>query len=90
MLRGLLLSSAPFCKVSVGAERSHRLPPGYSSGTLGCGCAQAFADKLVEVVAMDDDYVWIHDYHLLARPACLPHLSIMSKSEPWATRWDLS
>ena len=30
---------------------------------------QAFADKLVEVVAMDDDYVWIHDYHLLVR-AC--------------------
>ena len=28
---------------------------------------QVFADKLVEIVNMDEDYVWIHDYHLLVR-----------------------
>ena len=27
---------------------------------------QAFADKLVEVVSMEDNFVWLHDYHLLA------------------------
>jgi hypothetical protein len=32
---------------------------------------QAFADKLVEVVSMEDDYVWLHDYHLLALPSLL-------------------
>jgi len=32
---------------------------------------QAFADKLVEVVSMDDDYVWLHDYHLLVLPSLL-------------------
>jgi trehalose-6-phosphate synthase len=26
---------------------------------------QAFADKLVEVVSMDDDFVQLHEYHLL-------------------------
>ena len=30
---------------------------------------QAFADKLVEVVTMDEDYVWVHDYHLLVLPS---------------------
>ena len=33
--------------------------------------AQSFADKLVEVVSMEDDYVWIHDYHLLVLPSLL-------------------
>ena len=32
---------------------------------------QAFADKLVEIVNMDDDYVWIHDYHLMVLPSLL-------------------
>jgi len=32
---------------------------------------QSFADKLVEVVSMEDDYVWIHDYHLLVLPSLL-------------------
>ena len=32
---------------------------------------QAFADKLVEVVSMEDDYVWLHDYHLLVLPSLL-------------------
>ncbi|CAL8463619.1 g3153 [Coccomyxa elongata] len=32
---------------------------------------KAFADKLVEVVSMDDDYVWLHDYHLLVLPSLL-------------------
>lgn len=30
-----------------------------------------FADKLVEVVSMEDDFVWIHDYHLLVLPSLL-------------------
>ncbi|RYE14740.1 MAG: hypothetical protein EOP45_19230, partial [Sphingobacteriaceae bacterium] len=30
---------------------------------------QAFADKLVQEVSMDLDYVWIHDYHLLVLPS---------------------
>ena len=32
---------------------------------------QAFADKLVEVVSMDEDFVWLHDYHLLVLPSLL-------------------
>lgn len=32
---------------------------------------QAFADKLVQEVSMDLDYVWIHDYHLLVLPSLL-------------------
>ncbi|KAK9815725.1 hypothetical protein WJX72_008591 [[Myrmecia] bisecta] len=32
---------------------------------------KAFADALVEVVSMDDDFVWIHDYHLLVLPSLL-------------------
>ncbi len=32
---------------------------------------QTFADKLVEIVSMEDDYVWIHDYHLLVLPSLL-------------------
>ena len=32
---------------------------------------QVFADKLVEIMSMDDDYIWIHDYHLLVLPSLL-------------------
>ena len=32
---------------------------------------QMFSDKLVEVISMDDDFVWIHDYHLLVLPSLL-------------------
>lgn len=32
---------------------------------------QIFSDKLVEVISMDDDFVWIHDYHLLVLPSLL-------------------
>ncbi|KAK9853916.1 hypothetical protein WJX84_012449 [Apatococcus fuscideae] len=32
---------------------------------------KAFADKLVQEVSMDQDYVWIHDYHLLVLPSLL-------------------
>ncbi|CAL5223978.1 g6589 [Coccomyxa viridis] len=32
---------------------------------------KAFADKLVEVVSMDEDFVWLHDYHLLVLPSLL-------------------
>lgn len=34
-------------------------------------CMQMFSDKLVEVISMDDDFVWIHDYHLLVLPSLL-------------------
>ncbi|KAK9117079.1 hypothetical protein Sjap_016026 [Stephania japonica] len=30
-----------------------------------------FADKVMEVINPDDDYVWIHDYHLLVLPTFL-------------------
>ncbi|VAI62008.1 unnamed protein product [Triticum turgidum subsp. durum] len=32
---------------------------------------RAFADRLTEVLAPDDDFVWIQDYHLLALPTFL-------------------
>lgn len=32
---------------------------------------QMFSDKLVEVISMDDDFVWIHDYHLMVLPSLL-------------------
>lgn len=30
-----------------------------------------FADKVMEVISPDDDFVWIHDYHLLVLPTFL-------------------
>ncbi|CAM6101672.1 unnamed protein product [Calypogeia fissa] len=30
-----------------------------------------FADKVMEVISPDDDYVWVHDYHLLVLPTFL-------------------
>ncbi|GMH01299.1 hypothetical protein Nepgr_003138 [Nepenthes gracilis] len=30
-----------------------------------------FADKVVEVLSPDDDYVWVHDYHLMLLPTFL-------------------
>ncbi|XP_024517259.1 alpha,alpha-trehalose-phosphate synthase [UDP-forming] 5-like [Selaginella moellendorffii] len=30
-----------------------------------------FADKVMEVICPDDDYVWIHDYHLMVLPTFL-------------------
>lgn len=30
-----------------------------------------FADKVMEVISPDDDYVWVHDYHLMALPTFL-------------------
>ncbi|KAK4780802.1 hypothetical protein SAY87_016908 [Trapa incisa] len=30
-----------------------------------------FADKVMEVISPEDDYVWIHDYHLLVLPTFL-------------------
>ena len=38
---------------------------------LCCCRLQMFSDKLVEVISMDDDFVWIHDYHLLVLPSLL-------------------
>ncbi len=35
------------------------------------GGVQEFAAKLVEILNVDDDYVWIHDYHLLPLPSLL-------------------
>lgn len=32
---------------------------------------KAFADKVMEVISPDDDYVWIHDYHLMLLPTFL-------------------
>ncbi|KAF6169351.1 hypothetical protein GIB67_016521 [Kingdonia uniflora] len=30
-----------------------------------------FADKIMEVINPDDDYVWVHDYHLMVLPSFL-------------------
>ncbi|KAH1080247.1 hypothetical protein J1N35_020008 [Gossypium stocksii] len=30
-----------------------------------------FADKVMEVISPDDDYVWVHDYHLMVLPTFL-------------------
>ncbi|KAJ7536975.1 hypothetical protein O6H91_12G090700 [Diphasiastrum complanatum] len=30
-----------------------------------------FADKVMEVISPDDDYVWLHDYHLMVLPTFL-------------------
>uniref|UniRef100_A0A7N0U5I1 alpha,alpha-trehalose-phosphate synthase (UDP-forming) n=1 Tax=Kalanchoe fedtschenkoi TaxID=63787 RepID=A0A7N0U5I1_KALFE len=30
-----------------------------------------FADKVMEVISPDDDYVWVHDYHLMILPTFL-------------------
>lgn len=43
-------------------------------------CLQAFSDKLVEIVSMDDDYVWIHDYHLMVSCAAK---AICMKKPSW-------
>ncbi|KAL3532914.1 hypothetical protein ACH5RR_006435 [Cinchona calisaya] len=35
-------------------------------------CAnQKFADKVMEIGNLDEDYVWVHDYHLMALPTFL-------------------
>ena len=36
-----------------------------------CAPVQQFADKVVENINVEDDYVWVHDYHLLALPSLL-------------------
>eukprot|EP00850_Spirogloea_muscicola_P006686 SM000032S12070 [mRNA] locus=s32:310974:316101:- [translate_table: standard] len=30
-----------------------------------------FADKIMEIISPDDDYVWVHDYHLMVLPTFL-------------------
>lgn len=30
-----------------------------------------FADKVMEIISPDDDYVWVHDYHLMVLPTFL-------------------
>ena len=30
-----------------------------------------YADKVMEVISLEDDYVWIHDYHLMVLPTYL-------------------
>ncbi|GLU21586.1 hypothetical protein SLE2022_377180 [Rubroshorea leprosula] len=35
------------------------------------GANKIFADKVMEVINPDDDYVWIHDYHLMVLPTFL-------------------
>lgn len=43
---------------------------------MRCGQAyiaanKKFADRLVEFMAPEDDYVWVHDYHLMLLPTLL-------------------
>ncbi len=30
-----------------------------------------FSDRLMEIIAPDDDYIWVHDYHLMLLPSFL-------------------
>ena len=39
---------------------------------------QKFADKVVENINVDEDYVWVHDYHLLALPSLLRKVPLCS------------
>ncbi|KAJ0971468.1 hypothetical protein J5N97_019427 [Dioscorea zingiberensis] len=32
---------------------------------------RVFAQKVIEIISPEDDYVWVHDYHLLALPSFL-------------------
>ncbi|CAN6469824.1 unnamed protein product [Victoria cruziana] len=65
-----------FCKQHLWPLFHYMLPfSPNSAGRFDRSCWQAyvsankiFADKVVEVINSDDDYVWIHDYHLMVLP----------------------
>ena len=62
----------------------HAVAEGHGIDFYPATSFEAFADKLVEVVAMDDDYVWIHDYHLLVR-ACFGKPPVHTEADNMST-----
>ncbi|KAM0945775.1 putative alpha,alpha-trehalose-phosphate synthase (UDP-forming), Trehalose-phosphatase [Dioscorea sansibarensis] len=56
----------------------HYLLPSPGAGGFDRGLWEAyvlankvFAQKVIEIISPEDDYVWVHDYHLLALPSFL-------------------
>mmetsp|Transcript_47255 Transcript_47255/g.120542 ORF Transcript_47255/g.120542 Transcript_47255/m.120542 type:complete len:875 (-) Transcript_47255:80-2704(-) len=68
-----------FCKLQLWPLFHYNLPLSpLSTGRFNPDLWQAyvkankvFADRLVEFVSVEDDFVWIHDYHLLVLPSLL-------------------
>ncbi|CAI5467532.1 unnamed protein product [Closterium sp. Yama58-4] len=69
-----------FCKQQLWPLFHYLLPlgPSHSSGLFDRELWQAyvsankiFSDKVMEVISPDDDYVWVHDYHLMVLPTFL-------------------
>ncbi|KAF5756669.1 putative alpha,alpha-trehalose-phosphate synthase (UDP-forming), Trehalose-phosphatase [Helianthus annuus] len=68
-----------FCKQYLWPLFHYRLPfSGGNGGRFDRGLWEAyvsankiFAQKVIEVINPDDDYVWIHDYHLMVLPTFL-------------------
>ena len=50
---------------------AHVQQPADAASDRVCAIVQQFADKVVENINVEDDYVWVHDYHLLALPSLL-------------------
>lgn len=68
-----------FCKQHLWPLFHYMLP---LSADLGCrfnrsmwqayvSANKIFADKILEVISPDDDFVWVHDYHLMILPTFL-------------------
>ncbi|RWW54648.1 hypothetical protein BHE74_00038765 [Ensete ventricosum] len=68
-----------FCKKQLWPLFHYMLPIGLHKGDLFdhslfqayVSANKKFADKVLEVINSDDDYVWIHDYHLMLLPTFL-------------------
>jgi trehalose 6-phosphate synthase/phosphatase len=46
-------------------------PRGLRGAQAYIAANKKFADRLVEFMAPEDDYVWVHDYHLMLLPTLL-------------------
>lgn len=78
MFQGLPFTAAlPPTPASPPAPRAEPLPATLSTLSPCPPCCarcarQVFADKMVEVLgSLEDDFVWVHDYHLLVLPSLL-------------------
>ncbi|KAF7850011.1 hypothetical protein BT93_L0034 [Corymbia citriodora subsp. variegata] len=68
-----------FCKHYLWPLFHHMLPMSPSQGAQFCrqqwhayvSANKVFADKIMEVINPEEDYVWIHDYHLMVLPTFL-------------------
>lgn len=77
-----------FCKQYLWPLFHYMLPLSSEHGTrFDRGLWQAyvhanryFADKVMEVISPEDDFVWIHDYHLMVLPTFLRLVTICNLS----------